>query len=654
MVRQKKTLLILDGMEPLQYPPGEMQGCLKDQALQALLKELSRSQAGLCVVTTRVKVEDIEHAVDRTVNCICLEHLSPEVGAELLKKLEVKGTEAELKKASEEFKGHALALNLLGRYLAVVHDGDIRKKDLIPRLTEEEKEGSHARRVMKSYEKFLFGKPELNILYIIGLFDRPAEREAINGVIAKPWIKGLTKKLKKLSEANLQYALQHLRDLNLLAEKEEHCPDMLACHPLVREYFGERLRKINSEAWREAHNRLYEYYKNQTIKEFPYTLKEMEPLYLAVSHGCLAVRHKEALDEIYKIRILRGYNYSWKTFGSSGSDLAALSGFFTRPWQQLVNGISENDKGFIMNAVGVHLRALGRLREAAQPMKVGLEVAIKQRHWRDAAQGASNLSELYLSLGEVTKSVEAARQSVDLVDLSGQVLWQSSYRTTLADALHQAGEMTEAESLFQKAEGMQKKEEPEYSFLYTIHGYRYCDLMLGLRQYREVQKRAEQTLKLAKKVRFLLDIGLDNLSLGRSHLLQAIDEGAKDFTKPLDYLDRAVDGLREAGQQDYLSRGLLARAAVFRTMKEFPKAWEDLNEVLEIAERGGMNLYLADYHLEAARLCLAEGKKKEAAEHLATAREMINKMGYHRRDKDVEEIEGQLAVDSWQKRKRGS
>ena len=32
----------------------------------------------------------------------------------------------------------------------------------------------------------------------------------------------------------------------------------------------------------------------------------------------------------------------------------------------------------------------------------------------------------------------------------------------------------------------------------------------------------------------------------------------------------------------------------------------------------------------------------EAREHLKTAKEMINRMGYHRRDKEVEELEEQL------------
>ena len=63
---------------------------------------------------------------------------------------------------------------------------------------------------------------------------------------------------------------------------------------------------------------------------------------------------------------------------------------------------------------------------------------------------------------------------------------------------------------------------------------------------------------------------------------------------------------------------------------------------MTIAERGGMGLYQADAHLEYARLHLAMGEKPEARAHLATAREMVEDMGYHRRDGEVAELEAQL------------
>jgi hypothetical protein len=39
---------------------------------------------------------------------------------------------------------------------------------------------------------------------------------------------------------------------------------------------------------------------------------------------------------------------------------------------------------------------------------------------------------------------------------------------------------------------------------------------------------------------------------------------------------------------------------------------------------------------------LAQGNKEKAREHLATAKEMIERMGYYRRDKAVNELEQQL------------
>ena len=67
-----------------------------------------------------------------------------------------------------------------------------------------------------------------------------------------------------------------------------------------------------------------------------------------------------------------------------------------------------------------------------------------------------------------------------------------------------------------------------------------------------------------------------------------------------------MDGLRRAGDEEYLGRGLLARAAFRRATGEYRAAATDLAEAEEIAARGGMRLHLTDYHLESARLLLAQ------------------------------------------------
>ncbi len=189
---------------------------------------------------------------------------------------------------------------------------------------------------------------------------------------------------------------------------------------------------------------------------------------------------------------------------------------------------------------------------------------------------------------------------------------------------------------------MQKKIKDQPKFLYSLQGFEYCDLLLSQRKYQVVQVRANQTIKIAKRNNWLLGVALDNLSLGWAYLLQAQQDGSRDFSKAADHLNQAVDGLRKAGTQPFIPQALLARADLYRVSNDFDKALHDLDEAMVIAERGSMGLHQADCHLEYARLHLAMGDKDKARECLSKAKNMIDKLSYHLRDKDVKEIEGQL------------
>ena len=60
LVGEKRVLLILDGLEPLQYAPtAPTPGELKDEGLKALLKGLAQNSQGLCIVTTRYSIADL-------------------------------------------------------------------------------------------------------------------------------------------------------------------------------------------------------------------------------------------------------------------------------------------------------------------------------------------------------------------------------------------------------------------------------------------------------------------------------------------------------------------------------------------------------------------------------------------------------------------
>ena len=157
-------------------------------------------------------------------------------------------------------------------------------------------------------------------------------------------------------------------------------------------------------------------------------------------------------------------------------------------------------------------------------MQASLEAAIAQEHWENAAIAAGNLSELYLTSGDLAQALAYARQSVDLADRSGDWGVRMINRATLADTLHQAARLAEAEAAFREAEEMQKEDQPQFPLLYSVRGFWYCDLLLGQGEYQEVQSRAGQTLEWVTTQNWLLDIALDHLSLGRAHLLQAQQE----------------------------------------------------------------------------------------------------------------------------------
>lgn len=641
LIKKKRTLLILDGLEPLQTPPGEKQGQIRDPTLKCLLRELSINNSGLCIITTRLDVDDLKDFVGKTVQNILLDQLSPEAGAQFLEHLGVNGNLDERKQASIEFGGHALALSLLGRYIAIVYQGDIRQRDKIARLTDEQKQGGHARRVIESYEKWFEGKSELNILRIMGLFDRSAENGAIKAVKANPPIKGLTSELNELSDEKWQFALNNLREAKLLIKEGQQRPDTLDCHPLIREHFGEKLKAGYPHAYKEAHSRLCDYYESQA-KEYPKTIEEMTSLLSAIAHGCEAGRHHEVLHNVYFRRILRKDNFITEKLRAHGAVLSAISNFFEAPWRRPVDGLNESDKAFVLHQAGFCLRELGRLGEAVQPMEIALEAFVAQEDWIQASINANNLSELYLIVGDLVQALNLAKRCVELTGRSHDMIWRIAARSTLANVLYHANHISDSVAAFRKAEEMQKKINKQPKILYSLNGFEYCNLLLNLGKNKVVQVRASQTIKIAKKNNWLLNIALDNLSLGRAHLYQAQHDVSHDFVTAADYLNEAVDGLRRAGTQPFLPQCLLARAELYRVSGEFDKARHDLDEAIVIAERGSMGPHQVDCYLEYARLNLAIAEKGRAKESLDIAKKMIEKMVYLLRDKDVSEIEGQL------------
>ncbi|HEV7787310.1 MAG TPA: hypothetical protein VGQ28_18350, partial [Thermoanaerobaculia bacterium] len=671
LIRKERSLLVLDGVEPLQYPPGrpEIEGRLKDPGLTALLKGLAAGNLGLCVVTTRERIADLT-GFSTTAPQIPLEVLEPDAAVALLRRLGVDGRESELVAAAEEFKRHALTLTLLGSFLRRAHRGDVRKRREIDLHRADEKQGGHAFRVIAAYARWLGEGPELAILRLLGLFDRPAEADALKALRAAPPIPKLTESIVGLSDEDWHLATATLRDHSLLAAADPRAPETLDAHPLVRACFADELESHRPFAWQEGNRRLYEYLC-QAAPDLPDTLEAMQPLYAAVGHGCRAGRQQEAMDAVFWRRIRRkNEHFAVNTLGGWASDLTGLAGFFDRLWSQPSVRLTATDQALVLGEAALGLRALGRLAEAVEPMQAALEALITQKDWARAAVGASNLSQLTLTLGDVPRAVTFAEQSVEWADLSGDAFWRLAFRTTWADTLHQAGRSEESAAAFREAEAMQAELVPTHPRLSSLWGFRYCDLLLGraepeagsgldglarldsrsektewFRQIcREVLERGQEELEFVQmESKYLLDFALGHLSLGRARLGLALTEDrTAGLAQAAEPLGRAVADLRQAGVEEFIARGLLARATLRRFRSDFPGATEDLTEALEIAERGSMRLHECDAHFEWARLCRDQGDADAARRHVARARELVNETGYGRREREVRWLEETL------------
>ncbi|MEN9502255.1 MAG: hypothetical protein RI964_1540 [Pseudomonadota bacterium] len=641
LLRHQRCVLVLDGLETLQHTGSGMRGELKDRAIRQLLKSLAGRNNGLCIITTRIAVHEL---VDRSPPAVIshnLQNLASADGIKLLQSLGVKGSLIELDKAVHEYGGNTLALTLLGNILRLRYQGDVQRRDTLRALVKPSgsQESRHAFKVMQAYEEWFAGQAEMALLHLLGLFDHPIE-QAVLQVLWDAQIPHLT---AGIDEDDWLEAIAVLREEHHLLSVDGG--GVLDCHPLIREYFGKQLQTQHPDSLQQAHARLYDYYKALPEKELPDTLEEMQPLFSAVIHGCTAGLHRRTLNEVYWPRIQRmDQNYLTKKLGAFSDDLKSLGNFFTNQWHTPSVNLTEREQAVILNWAGFRLRSLGRLQEAIEPTRASLKMLIKQKDWEQVAAQTSNLSELQIAIGSVAAAVDAASKSMNYADQSEN--WQQRVSTclTYAHTLHLAGEIKQAITFFQKAEQLQQDNRSNEPYLYGQGGFRYCDLLLEQKEISQAHERAKYVLEISRKNGFLLDIALGQLILGCTYLQQ------ENFTQATHWLEQAVSGLRASGNQSHLPLGLLVRTTLLHHTHDFVRARQDLQEVFDIAEPAGMRLHLTDYHLEMARLLIAEEDYSSDSinGHLNYAVKLISETGYHRRDKELAKLQ-KVASDKFVK-----
>lgn len=654
LVNSQPSLLILDGLEPLQLRHGDNCGRLIDVPMRTLLKELSLQNQGLCVVTTREIVTDIGHFSHTTSPVLQLPKLDKIASLDVLESRKIKGSDDALGEICSLARGHALSLILLANMLRDFFKSDTEvAAQIVPELLHSS-ESDLLGDILNTYDKYLSDSDEGSILHLIGFFDRLAKPEELITLLSPP-VPGIREGLPALASPEWQKAVSRLRQSELLLPASGVEKEAIDAHPLIREHYSTKLRKQSPDAWREGNRRLFSHYAS-TTSEFPDTLGEVSSLYTAVIHGCRAGKQAEAYREVYEKRIHRGdVYYAFYNLGAYGADLATVSHFFDETWAQVNGQFTRKEQADILVMAGFSLRLFGRLKEAAEVTKRGFDLHRELKDWPEAANDACNLSVQYLAMGELETARFFAEQSVQLSDQSDDAHEQVANRVILADVYLQLGKFEASLKIYQEIERILREHEVNYDHFHQAAPPRRLNLQLAILQEKlwkegkdivssntdrdalqKIKQEATDSYQSSLHGGTLLTKGLHSFVLGKVCLLENRSGFNDDVQKTKSHIDKAVSFFEQASQQQqYLIHGILLRSTYYRSVDDIDNARIQTDFAAAMIHGEQPSVFQADIALECSWNEYAASDIAESRRCLIEAEKLVDSLSYFRRRSEI-------------------
>jgi hypothetical protein len=280
-IPQGTYLIIQDGLEQMQKSAsGDEFGKMIHRECTELLHYLADvpKADGLCLITTRYPLKDLEDWHKRSYKNLPLIDLSIPDSLLMLRRRGVNGSEEDMTEVIKRYKGHALSLTSVAGYLTRYYDGDIKQAPEVEFVLGDKGRFKDVNKLLRKYAEKM-SEAEPIFLYIFSLFRTEVTEKDFAGVFRHEIEDTkFNEELVKMSELDFKDLRKGLVDWRLISYDETK--KSYTTHPLIKGYcesdFDEKNKKL-------CHKRIYQYFGEYAPKQ-PETLEEMQPLFEQVYH----------------------------------------------------------------------------------------------------------------------------------------------------------------------------------------------------------------------------------------------------------------------------------------------------------------------------------------------------------------------------------
>jgi hypothetical protein len=410
-IHQGTYLIVLDGLEQMQKSAsGDEFGKMIHRECTELLHYLADVSKGLCLITTRYPLQDLNAWLERSYKKRPLIDLSIPDSLLMLKRRGVNGSEEKMTEVITRYKGHALSLTSVAGYLNRYYNGDIKQAPEVEFVLSDRERFKDINKLLSKYAEKMSASERI-FLQIFSLFRTEVTEKDFAIVFRhKIYDTKFNEVLVKMSKLDFKDLITGLVDWRLISYDETK--KSYTTHPLIKGYFestfDEKIKKF-------CHKHIYQYF-GLYAPEWPETLDEMQPLFEQVYHGCAAGLYDEACDKVYWKKINRmNEDFITHKLGAWETDLSLAKTFFPEgDFSQIPLVSGKRDQGWILAKAGLGLLLKGQPKEAEGPFLKGLQVDIEAKDWENVSLDYINLAELRLLSSELESGVESAKKAIEM------------------------------------------------------------------------------------------------------------------------------------------------------------------------------------------------------------------------------------------------